>query len=223
MKHYLNATLSRSLVAASVAIALHLIAASATAQTAAPTTANKLATAVADAPASTMPASARLALPGDNHRWLEPLVGQWQVEMRVFFAPGQAPLVSKELTATRSWILGGRYLREELSGVFAGNPSNRIATLGFNNLDERWELSTIDTFEPGMMAYASTSRGTASRFELRGESTEAGMGAVATGRKRDLRFEFEVVDGNKNMQKIYLKYPGQPEMLFVEQIFTRKR
>lgn len=170
-----------------------------------------------------LPASVRLSLLGANHRWLDPLVGSWNVEMRVFPAPGQAPLVSTDLTAERRWILSGRYLREELQGTFAGAPSDRIGVLSFNNLDERWELSTVDTFEPGQMWYASQARGTPGRFELHGESTEAGMGTAPTGRKRELRFEFEIVDGSTNIQRIYVKYPAQPEQLFVEQIFRRKR
>lgn len=169
---------------------------------------------------SELPASVRLALPGEQHRWLQPLVGRWNVEMRVF-VPGQTPLVSKDMSARREWILGGRYLREELEGVFAGNRSTRIAVLSFNNLDERWELVTIDTFEPGQMWYASQATGTPARFALHGASTEAGMSAQPSGRKRDLRFEFEIVDANRNVQRIFVKYPAQPEYLFVEQTFTR--
>ena len=207
------------LISACAALGIGLASASCWSQSAS----SAPAPAPAPAPAANaMPASARLALPGAQHRWLDPLVGQWAVEMRVFVAPGQAPLVSKNMLATRSWILGGRYLREELSGIFAGNPSNRVAVLGFNNLDERWELSTIDTFEPGQMAYSGPVRGTPARFELHGESTEAGMGAAPTGRKRSLRFEFEVVNADTNVERIYVKYPAQPETLFVEQIFTRK-
>lgn len=167
-----------------------------------------------------LPASTRLAMPGEKHRWLEPLIGKWKVEMSVWPAPGAAPIVSKEMTATREWLLGGRYLREELTGRFAGNPSNRIGILSYNNLDERFELLTIDTFEPGQMRYTSQQTGTAKKFTLIGESTEAGYAARPTGRKRELRYEFEI-DGERNMQRIYVKYPGEPEFLFVEQRFTR--
>lgn len=169
-----------------------------------------------------LPASARLALPGEVHRWMDPLVGQWNVEMNVFPGPGQAPITSKELTARRELILGGRYLREELRGIFAGNPASRVATLSFNNLEERWELSTMDTFEPGQMWYLGRAPGSPRRFELHGESTEAGFAAMPTGRKRQLRFEFDITDNDRNVQRIYVKYPAQPEQLFVEQIFTRR-
>jgi hypothetical protein len=177
----------------------------------------------APAAAATLPASTRLALPGAQHQWLNPLVGQWAVEMFVYPAPGQAPIVSKDMSAKREWLLDGRYLREELQGTFAGYPSSRIAVLSFNNLDERWELSTVDSFEPGQMWYAGRSVGSPGRFELHGESTEAGLGPTPTGRKRDLRFEFEITDANKHVQRIYVKYPGAAEQLFVEQRFTRVR
>jgi hypothetical protein len=73
-------------------------------------------------PTDALPASTRLAMPGEKHKWLEPLAGKWNVEMLVWPAPGMQPITSKELTATREWTLGGRYLVETLTGMFAGNP-----------------------------------------------------------------------------------------------------
>lgn len=167
-----------------------------------------------------LPASTRLALPGEKHAWLAPLVGEWRVEMRVYPGPGADPIVSQDLTATRELILGGRYLQETLSGTFGGNPSNRLAILGYNNLDQRFELTTFDTFEPGQMVYVGRDEPTAQRFSVEGESTEAGFGPTPTGRRRDLRFEFEIAP-ERSVERIFVRYPGEEEFLFVEQIFTR--
>jgi hypothetical protein len=46
------------------------------------------------------------------------------------------------------------------------------------------------------------------------------MGPEPTGRKRDLRFEFEVVGPDENVERIFVTYPGEEEYLFVEQTFT---
>jgi hypothetical protein len=169
-----------------------------------------------------LPASTRLALPGAKHRWLEPLVGRWNVQMRVWPAPGATPIESTQLTASREWILGGRYLREELTGSFAGNPSHRLALLSYNNLEGRFELVTVDTFEPGQMWYASHTDGQPGLISLSGDNTEAGFGAKPTGRKRSLRFDIEI-QGEVNMQRIYVRYPGEAEFLFVEQRFTKTK
>lgn len=169
-----------------------------------------------------LPAATRLALPGEKHKWLEPMVGDWTVEMLVYPAPGAAPVVSNDVTATRRWILDGRYVREELRGIVFGKPAARDGTLGYNALDGRFEWVTVDTFEPGQMIYLGRGDDTANRFTVFGESTEAGFGPEPTARKRALRFEFEIRDANSNVQRIYARVPGQAEFLFVEQRFTRK-
>ena len=176
----------------------------------------------AQAQATELPASTRLAMPGDKHRWLEPLVGKWNVQMRVWPAAGATPIESTQLTATREWILGGRYLREDLSGSFAGNPSQRLALLSYNNLEGRFELTTVDTFEPGQMVYASHADGKPGLISLAGDNVEAGFGAKPTGRKRSLRFDIEIA-GDVSVQRIYTRYPGEAEFLFVEQRFTKAR
>ncbi|MFB9990495.1 DUF1579 family protein [Deinococcus oregonensis] len=154
------------------------------------------------------------------HARLAPLVGTWRVTMRVWPAPGAQPLLSDDFTATRAWILGGRYLQENLQGTLAGNPSSRVMFLSYNNLEQRYELATMDSFEPGQMWYTSRTDGLPGRIELYGTSAEAGSLPEPTGRLRNLRFELELTDA-RSVERIYAQYPGQAEFLFVEQVFTR--
>ncbi len=164
-----------------------------------------------------LPASTRLAMPGENHTMLEPLIGTWDVEMRVYPAPGADPIVSNEMSATREWILDGRYVEENLSGTFAGFPGARLAIIGYNNLEDRFELASFDTFEPGFMVYNGQSDG--GTISVEGVSIEAGFGPDPSGRHRDLRFDIEIED-EKSVHRIFVTYPGEEEFLFVEQIFT---
>ncbi len=166
-------------------------------------------------------ASDRLAAPGPEHAWMTPLVGNWTVEMQVWPGPDADPFAIPGMTATREMILGGRYLREVLVGG-DGIPV-REATLGYNRLDGRFELVTVDSFEPGQMVYFGREGAVETSISLYGVSTEAGMGAEPTGRKRDLWFEFVVKDADTNVQRIHVRYPGGQEYLFVEQRFTRQR
>ncbi len=175
--------------------------------------------AVACAHAEDLPASERLAMRGEKHALLDPLLGEWAVAMDVYAGPAQLAWSTDGLSATRTLTLGGRYLREELRG--ADGVPVREGTLGYNALDQRFELVTADSFEPGQMVYFGRGDETAERFSLYGESTEAGMQPEPTGRKRDLRFEFEIRDANFNVERIFVRYPGKQEYLFVEQRFSR--
>ncbi len=52
--------------------------------------------------------------PGENHKPLQDLVGEWKVTARMFMGgPGSTPIESKGSSKTE-WILGGRYVGEEL-------------------------------------------------------------------------------------------------------------
>ncbi len=164
-------------------------------------------------------ASARLAAPGEMHERLSPLIGEWNIEMRIYSGPSAEPFVSTDLTATREWILGGRYVQEMLTGTVGGNPSERLAIIGYNNLDQRFELATFDTFEPGFMVYQGEIGDTSAMLDMVGESTEAGMGPEPTGRMRTIRYEIEITDTG-SVERIFVRYPGEEEYLFVEQIFT---
>jgi hypothetical protein len=164
-------------------------------------------------------ASDRLAAPGPEHAWMDPLVGNWAVEMRVWPGPDADPFDIPGMTAERTLVLGGRYLREVLIGG-DGIPV-REATLGFNRLDGRFELVTVDSFEPGQMIYLGRGDETAGQIILHGTSTEAGMGPEPTGRARTLRFEFVTETPDSNVQRIFVRYPGGQEYLFVEQRFSR--
>lgn len=164
-------------------------------------------------------ASDRLAAPGPEHAWMDPLAGSWKVAMRVWPGPGADPFDVPGMTAERELILGGRYLREVLIGA-DGTPM-REATMGYNRLDGRFELVTVDSFEPGQMVYFGRGDEVSGMVSLYGESTEAGMGPDPSGRKRDLRFDFVIEDADTNVQRIHVRYPGGEEYLFVEQRFTR--
>lgn len=172
-------------------------------------------------PAAADTASERLAAPGPEHAWMDPLAGRWDVAMRVWPGPGAEPFEIPGMRAEREFVLGGRYLREILIGG-DGAPV-REATMGYNRLDGRFELVTVDSFEPGQMVYLGRGDETAGAVSLFGESAEAGMGPEPTGRKRDLRFDFVIEDSDNNVQRIHVRYPGGAEYLFVEQRFTRSQ
>lgn len=94
---------------------------------------------------------ASLADPGDGHEVLEALVGTWEGRGSIWDSPGSEPI---PITATveRHWVLGGRFLREEVSVRSSdGEVFEALGFIGFNNEAAQYELLNIDTTSTAML------------------------------------------------------------------------
>ena len=94
-------------------------------------------------------------MPAEGQKAMEPLAGDWKVTMTVYIAMGspEHPVTSNDLVAHREWIAGGRFLRDVTEGTIGGSPYWRMATLGYSNMDGRYEWVTQDAFNANMMIY----------------------------------------------------------------------
>ncbi|HEX5221729.1 MAG TPA: DUF1579 domain-containing protein [Verrucomicrobiae bacterium] len=81
--------------------------------------------------------------PGAKHKALEPFVGEWNAEVKAWMAPGQPPTESKG-TAKATWILDGRYVQEEFSGDFMGQPFRGMSLTGYDNVRGKYRGVWID-------------------------------------------------------------------------------
>ena len=65
--------------------------------------------------------------PGIAHQSLEPLVGEWNVEVKTWMAPDAEPTISTG-TSKSTWALKGRFVQQEFSGELWARPSMESAS-----------------------------------------------------------------------------------------------
>lgn len=81
--------------------------------------------------------------PGPAHKTLDPLVGEWNVEVKMWMTPGEPPTVTKG-SAKSAWVLKGRFVREEFDGDFMGQPFHGISYTGYDNVRRKYRSVWID-------------------------------------------------------------------------------
>ena len=74
--------------------------------------------------------------PGPQHKALDPLVGEWNVEVRKWDSPDRPPTVSKG-SASAKWIMGSRFIQEEFGGEFMGKPFSGLMIIGYDNTKQK--------------------------------------------------------------------------------------
>lgn len=108
--------------------------------------------------------------PGEAHERLDPLVGTWEVTSTMWPAPGTDPETTTA-TSTISWVLGGRFLRQQVNGDWNGQAFEGLGMLGYANQLGHHELVWMDNVSTGMVH--STARYDASAGKLLEEGSYA--------------------------------------------------
>lgn len=115
----------------------------------------------AEAPAMSEETAARMAAwvqamtPGPQHEMLAAMAGDWDCEITMWMEPGADPMV-EQFTATRRMVFGGRFLEEDVTGAFMGQPFNGRAMTGYDNITGTWWNSWIDDHTTRLMVGEGT-------------------------------------------------------------------
>jgi hypothetical protein len=177
------------------------------------------------APAPAPPPFVVRGLPGDGQKAMQALAGDWRVEMSLYAAMGspQHPATSTDLVSHREWIGDGRFLRDVTQGTFGGSPYYRMGTLGYSNMDRRFEWVTQDGLNANMMIYqAPKGSGPGFPASLAGTFTDQGLLGEASAGKTVRQRTVITIDGpDHNVMEIYFTPPGGRERLVDRKAYTR--
>ncbi len=88
--------------------------------------------------------------PGADHKVLEPFVGNWTYTVQSWMKPGDKPEQSFGKNQN-SWTMDGRFLKQEVSGKWAGQPFKGIGYTGFDKVRGEYQSIWLDNMMTGMM------------------------------------------------------------------------
>lgn len=100
--------------------------------------------------AEMMEAMMKAAQPGENHKHLARMAGDWEYTSKMWMAPGQPPEESKG-TMHGETVMGGRYIQHHWKGNMAGMPFEGLGTEGYDNTTKQFISSWIDNMGTGIM------------------------------------------------------------------------
>ena len=97
------------------------------------------------------------ATPGAEHANLARLAGEYTTSTKLFMTPGAPPQDSAG--EAKLWMtLDGRFLSEDDSGMFFGQPTKGFKMVGYNNASKRYEGIWTYTMSTSIMTLNGTSK-----------------------------------------------------------------
>jgi hypothetical protein len=160
---------------------------------------------------------AAIAMPADAQ--LDDLVGTWDVETKVWMnGTGSPPTVTKG-SSIYTWVLGGRFLRQDMKGEMMGMPIEGVGYTGYDNYNKKYVGVWIDNSSTAMFTYSGYADQTGKVFTFFGTMDEWMTGENG----KPVKYVTRILSKDKNVFEIHDLAIGSGETKVVEMTYTRKK
>jgi len=158
----------------------------------------------------------KYSTPGADHLVLVPLAGKWTYTARSWMKPGDKVQVSTA-TEENSWVLGGRFLKQEFKGNWNGQPFEGLGYIGYDNIRQEYQSVWMDNFATGLMQVKGVFSPASKTLSEIGE-----FSCPLTGEKnRWVHSEWKINSDDSNTYTSYFKGPNGKEFKSMEIVYKR--
>jgi len=154
--------------------------------------------------------------PGEAHKLLEQLAGNWTYTSAFWMDPNGQPETSTG-SSQNSTIYGGRFLKQNITGAWMGQPFEGTGYLGYDNVKEMYQSVWIDGMATGIMTESGQYDPATNTLRMSGVNS-----CPMTGEKEmPVRSEWKIVDADHNLYTAYMKDKSGKEVKGMEISYTR--
>jgi len=139
--------------------------------------------------------------PSPAHARLMPMVGTWRAKTTFTMAPGVPEQVHGG-TSVHRMVLGGRYLEQIYKGMSMGMPFEGIGFTGYDNVQQRYVGTWMDTMGTGLMNSVSVGNPTDERIDCVAEAIEP------SGQKRVFESIVRIHNHGRHSYEMWTKGPN---------------
>lgn len=158
------------------------------------------------------------AKPGDAHKALAQLAGRWDFTTKTWGDPKASPEVNTG-TCVNTMVLGGRFLRQDVTGTKTGGTFEGTRLTGYDNVRGEYQTFTFTDLATNLSFITGSYDAAKKTFTFSGSSSSA-----ATGQKdRPVRTETTLIDKDNHSFRAYFTGPGGQEYKAVETLYTRSK
>jgi hypothetical protein len=154
--------------------------------------------------------------PGPHHKALEPLVGEWNAEVKSWMSPDAPPTVTKGASKAE-WAMDGRFVREQFSGEMMGKPFTGLSLTGYDNQKQKYNSLWVDTMSTSIFTAEGTPSDGAKVITFNGK-----MDCPVTGEKdMSVKQVLRIINKDKHIFEMHDVRKGESSKT-MEITYTRK-
>jgi len=164
-----------------------------------------------------MEAMQKAATPGENHKLLASMTGDWAFVNRMWMDPAGPPTESNG-TASYMMLMDGRFLVGHYQGTMMGMEFDGRGVTGYDNTTKQFQSVWLDNFGTMMMFMTGTYDPTAKAFTYLSEMADP----VAPATRIKIREVIRLESPDRHTMEWY-ETRGGKETKTMEIVYTRKK
>ncbi|GAA5068489.1 DUF1579 domain-containing protein [Lysobacter panacisoli] len=136
--------------------------------------------------------------PGEQHKQLAAMVGNWTTKQTMWMDPKTPPMVQSG-SATNTLVLGGRHVRMDYHGQWMGQPFDGLGYTGYDNVTGKYYSSWMDSGSTGLFVSHGDYNPATHSYTFTGEMADPASG----GAKIPVRQVVRIVDNDHHVFDMY--------------------
>jgi len=154
--------------------------------------------------------------PGEPHEKLNVLIGIFDATVKIWMDEGEEPF-QFDGSIRRQWILGGRYMRENVRASSDMGTYEGLGYTGYNNLEGQYEIVWMDSESTAIYTETGSFDDATKILTTRGSNRDPVTGTVV-----HTRGVFDLSDPNRHTYIEYETGADGHERKSFEGVFTRR-
>lgn len=164
-----------------------------------------------------MDAMMQAIAPGEMHKHIAKMAGDWTFTNRMWMAPGLPPQESTGTMHAES-VLGGRYVQSVWTGSFMGQPFEGRGTDGYDNISKQYVSSWIDNMGTGILLSTGTCEDGGKKCSVSGETSDP-----MSGGKMTMKSVLTWGDDNNFKTEMFAKDPASGQEYKMMEIVAKRK
>ncbi len=155
---------------------------------------------------------------GDEHAMLDQLVGEWDVEQKMWMPGVPQPMVST-MRSTTEWVLGKKHIKESLTGDLMGQPYEGMGITSYDVYNNRYNIFWADSM--GTATYYATGFPSpdGGAIEAYGTMDEPSMHM----RGKTVKYVIRAVDEDTHVFELHDLHIGGDNTMVMELTYRRRK
>jgi len=155
---------------------------------------------------------------GKEHERFKKMVGIWDVNSKMWFAPGMEPVESKGHAEMRL-ILGGRYIEQKYECPMMGMPYQGLGFEGYDKIKKKYVSIWMDSMGTGIFYSEGTADETGKVFTYIGKMDDPFSGE----KDKPVKSVGREINDDKVVFEMYETRPDVGEYKSMELTYTRRK